>query len=118
MFIARHVYLRILNSYRNKHKEVQKRSRGRLVALMASFAISSLLHEGALFVVTRRWMYATFFVFQMGQLPVIFLFNTPMFKGKHAFKNWVFWMGMIIGQPLLCVLYTRHAFVYSDVKQL
>ena len=54
----------------------------------------------------RPWL----FFFQMGQIPLIYISNLPALK-HNRFGNHFFWFGMVLGPPLLSLLYSREFYL-------
>jgi sterol O-acyltransferase len=98
-FLLRHVYLESINNYKMSQTN----------ATLLTFLFSSIVHE---FFMTfalrifRPWL----FLFQMSQLPLIYLFRVPWLK-NNRFNNHFFWFGMILGPPLISLLYAREFYI-------
>ncbi|KAI9218829.1 MBOAT, membrane-bound O-acyltransferase family-domain-containing protein [Blastocladiella britannica] len=93
-FLHRHVYLEL-------HKEfaVPKPK-----AQFLTFLFSSVLHEAAIFVITRKFrMY--FFVMQMFQLVLIWAARHPLIRRHPVAGNAFFWFGMFLMIPTLTAGY-------------
>eukprot|EP01119_Soliformovum_irregulare_P008740 TRINITY_DN2184_c0_g1_i1.p1 TRINITY_DN2184_c0_g1~~TRINITY_DN2184_c0_g1_i1.p1 ORF type:complete len:434 (-),score=50.33 TRINITY_DN2184_c0_g1_i1:492-1793(-) len=92
-FLLRHVYLETINTYKISDTS----------AAVVTFLLSSVAHE---FVMTltlrvfRPWL----FIFQMTQLPLIFVGRR--LKGTQL-GNILFWCCIMLGPPLISVLYLR-----------
>ncbi|KAI8075270.1 MBOAT, membrane-bound O-acyltransferase family-domain-containing protein [Gongronella butleri] len=98
-WLLRHVYTQSIDSYRLS----------KFNATFVTFLFSSCLHEMVLAIITRRLrMYL--FVLQMLQLPLIILGRKPFIRERYWLGNAVFWLCMIIGPPLLGILYCREMF--------
>jgi len=97
-FLLRHVYLETINTYKISRKN----------ATLITFLFSSIVHEffmGMTLRIFRPWL----FFFQMSQLPMIYILN-PLFK-KSPFSNYFFWFGLILGPPMISLLYARELFL-------
>jgi len=104
-WLLRHVYLESIKSYKVSTPN----------ASVITFLFSSIVHEYFMSValkVYRPWL----FIFQMTQLPLIFIGRHPLIKGQRL-GNFIFWIGMLIGPPLLSVLYCREFFLQQTVLQ-
>lgn len=69
-----------------------------------TFSFSIVLHELVLWGVfgfISPWLA----IFSCFQFPLISLMSTSLFKGKRL-GNFVFWLGLLLGVPLIAVLYT------------
>jgi len=98
-FLLRHVYLESINSYKMSKNN----------ATMITFLFSSIVHEffmGFTLRLFRPWL----FVLQMSQLPMIYAMRHPLIK-DNRFSNHFFWFGMILGPPLLSLLYAREYYM-------
>jgi len=96
-FLLRHVYLRSLQSSYG----ISKRRATFLV-----FLLSSIYHEIVMSVVSRRlrpWL----FLFQMSQLPLIYLGRLRIMRENPRLGNSFFWFGITCGVPLITILYAR-----------
>jgi len=94
-FLLRHVYYESMSTYRF--------SRG--LALAGTFVFSIVLHEVVLCACLHKfspWLAAL----SLLQLPLMPVMNTRHFKNKPL-GNIVFWVGIIVGMPMTCVLYAR-----------
>ncbi|KAI8388190.1 MBOAT, membrane-bound O-acyltransferase family-domain-containing protein [Radiomyces spectabilis] len=98
-WLLRHVYAQSMESYKLTKTN----------ATFVTFLLSSCLHELVLMVVTRKVrMYL--FVLQMFQLPLIFFMRRPFIRKNAWLGNTVFWLCMLVGPPLLGILYCREVF--------
>ena len=101
-FLLRYVYWESRRTYRL--------SKGRATFLV--FLFSSLLHELVLAVAARRIRFYLF-ALQMGQLPMIWGMQQRFVRDRPWLGNMLFWIGLIIGTPLLSVLYCREYYLYE-----
>ncbi|KAF9360406.1 hypothetical protein BGX26_009531 [Mortierella sp. AD094] len=93
-FLLRHVYFSSIESF-----HLSKAN-----AAMATFFLSSCVHELVMMIVTGKVrMYL--FVLQMGQLPIIWLGHRQVIRENPRLANVLFWAGMFSGPPLLGVAY-------------
>ncbi|KAF9175501.1 hypothetical protein BGX21_005514 [Mortierella sp. AD011] len=93
-FLLHHVYFSSIESF-----HLSKAN-----AAMATFFLSSCVHELVMMIVTRKVrMYL--FVLQMGQLPLIWLGHRQVIRENPRLANVLFWAGMFSGPPLLGVAY-------------
>ncbi|KAI8089810.1 membrane bound O-acyl transferase [Halteromyces radiatus] len=98
-WLLRHIYARSIESYK-----ITKTN-----ATFLTFLFSSCLHEMVLVICTRKIrMYL--FVLQMFQLPLIMLGRKPFIRERYWLGNTVFWLSMMVGPPLLGILYCREVF--------
>jgi sterol O-acyltransferase len=100
-WLFRHIYHATLTSYPNAGKQS---------ATYLTFFFSSIFHEIALSVVSRKlrlWMFAM----QMTQLPLIYIGRLPAIRKYPTLGNIFFWIGMIIGLPLITLGYSREYFM-------
>ncbi|KAF9915100.1 hypothetical protein BX616_006879 [Lobosporangium transversale] len=93
-FLLRHVYDSSIESF---HLSKSK-------AAIATFFLSSCVHELVMMVVTRK-VRLYLFVLQMFQLPLIWMGNHKAIREKPRLANAFFWLGMFCGPPLLGVAY-------------
>lgn len=103
-WLLRHVYAESIESY----------SLSKANATFVTFLLSSCLHELVLVIVTRK-IRMFLFVLQMGQLPLIVIGRHPWIRSHSMIGNVIFWVGMLIGLPLLAILYCREAFRAGNV---
>lgn len=97
-FLLRHVYLESIKTYKmSKHS-----------ATFITFLASSLVHELYMALAFRTFS-PLLFLLQMTQLPLIYIGRHPIFKGKRL-GNCFFWLGMILGPPLISIIYTKRSF--------
>jgi sterol O-acyltransferase len=95
-FLLRHVYVPL---YRDCGLSRQRAS-------FITFLVSSIFHEFAIAVVCGNLrMYL--FIFQMTQIPLIWLGKLVGPKTREMAGNWFFWFSMTVGPPLLLCLYCR-----------
>ena len=77
---------------------------------MFTFVLSSVMHE-FVFVAVGRRIRPYMFLFQMLQIPLIYISSLPAIK-KHEFAgNLFFWFGMFVGPPLIMLIYLRIHFL-------
>jgi len=96
-WLLRHIYLESMGTYRLSRNS----------ATYVTFLFSSLLHEGFMiicFKMFRPWLFAL----QMAQIPLI-VFGRDL-KGTRL-GNLMFWFAILLGIPLITVLYSREYFV-------
>ncbi|KAI9344100.1 MBOAT, membrane-bound O-acyltransferase family-domain-containing protein [Obelidium mucronatum] len=101
-FLLRHVYLESISSYK-----ISKQNAAHL-----TFFVSSLFHEFAIAMIGKRvrpWL----FLFQMFQIPLIWMSRLDAMKRRRGVGNVLFWFSMFLGPPLLAVLYAREHFLES-----
>jgi sterol O-acyltransferase len=102
-FLLRHVYLESINTYKMSKNN----------ATLLTFLFSSIVHEFFMtftLKIFRPWL----FFFQMVQIPLIYISRYPPLR-KNKFGNHFFWFGMILGPPLLSLLYAREYFLKSYI---
>lgn len=70
-----------------------------------TFGVSILVHEiviNGMFGFISPWL----LLFSCFQFPLMSIMRASVFKGKRL-GNFVFWIGLILGVPLISVLYSR-----------
>lgn len=95
-FLLRHLYFESIENLKISKTD----------ATLLTFFVSSCIHEVLFIVIGKRVRFYLFFM-QMFQLPMIFLSNLDIFKGRHLAGNVFFWFGIYIGPPMLGVAYLR-----------
>ncbi|KAH9935072.1 MBOAT-domain-containing protein [Amylocystis lapponica] len=96
-FLLRHVYASTMSSY--------ALTRGS--AMFVTFLISAAAHELVMMIVTKKIrMYL--FTLQLIQIPLIAIGRIPAIKRNKLLGNIIFWLGMYVGLPLLCVAYVAY----------
>lgn len=98
-WLLRHVYAQSIDSYKLS----------KLNASFVTFLLSSCLHEMVLAACTRR-IRLYLLVMQMLQLPLIMLGRKSFIRERFWVGNTVYWMSMMVGPPLLGILYCREVF--------
>ncbi|KAG0198342.1 hypothetical protein BGX28_008237 [Mortierella sp. GBA30] len=93
-FLLRHVYDSSIESF-----HLSKAN-----AAIATFFLSSCVHELVMMIVTRK-VRLYLFVLQMFQLPLIWMGNHKYIRERPRLANALFWLGMFCGTPLLGVAY-------------
>jgi len=96
-WLLRHVYLESINTYQASEMK----------AAFYTFLLSSVVHElfmAASLRLLRPWL----FCLQMLQFPLILLGRH--FKGRRI-GNIIFWIGLLLGPPMLSILYCRELFI-------
>eukprot|EP01083_Nonionella_stella_P102958 293552_1 len=94
-FLLRHVYFESMNTY--------KFSKG--MALAGTFVFSIALHEVVLCACLHQFN-PVLALMSMWQLPLIPIMKSPVFRHKPL-GNIIFWVGIMLGMPMACVLYAR-----------
>ena len=93
-FLLQHVYVDSIYSLGlSKH-----------TALFFTFFFSSLLHELVMAIATGK-LRGYLFMMQMSQLPLMMLAQLPVIRQNEALANLIFWIGIIIGPPMLNIGY-------------
>ncbi|KAG0079457.1 hypothetical protein BGZ93_006478 [Podila epicladia] len=93
-FLLRHVYDSSIESFHLSKSN----------AALATFFLSSCVHELVMMVVTRK-VRLYLFVLQMFQLPLIWMGNNKYIRERPRLANAAFWLGMFCGPPLLGIAY-------------
>ncbi|KAL7421034.1 Sterol O-acyltransferase 2 (Sterol-ester synthase 2) [Cryptotrichosporon argae] len=93
-FLLRHVYASTMSGLRFS----------RTTAMMATFLLSALCHELVMAVVTKK-IRPYLFLMQMIQLPMIAVGRLPIVRRNKTIGNIVFWIGLMMGFPLLAICY-------------
>lgn len=102
-FLYLHIYQTALHQY--------KLSRD--MANFLTFLVSSILHELSLTIICGQ-VQLYFFVFQMIQIPLIWLGRIPVMRRYPTLANLGFWISLLIGFPLLILIYCRRYFLTND----
>lgn len=76
-------------------------------AIFFTFLLSSLMHELVMAIVTGK-IRGYLFAMQMAQLPLIALGQVKFIKDSPVLGNLIFWIGLMVGFPLLNVLYLSY----------
>ncbi|KDN48229.1 hypothetical protein K437DRAFT_284167 [Tilletiaria anomala UBC 951] len=76
-------------------------------AMFVTFLLSSLLHELVMAIVSGK-IRGYLFLMQMAQLPLIALGQVPFIKQNETLGNLIFWVGLMMGFPLLNILYISY----------
>ncbi|KAL9937539.1 hypothetical protein V8E36_003948 [Tilletia maclaganii] len=92
-FLLRHVYASSITAGMPKRQ-----------AMFVTFLLSSLLHELVMAVVTGK-IRGYLFAMQMAQLPLIVIGQIPFIRQNEFLGNLIFWIGLMVGFPLLNILY-------------
>ncbi|KAL3234349.1 Sterol O-acyltransferase 2 [Nakaseomyces bracarensis] len=93
-FLVRHVYHSSMSALKlNRHQ-----------ATLFTFFLSSIIHEMAMYVIFKRLRFYLF-CFQMFQLPLVAISNTPFMRKRTVIGNVIFWLGICIGPSLICTIY-------------
>lgn len=93
-FLLQHVYLTLVFS-----ANMSKSS-----ASMITFLLSSVLHELVMIIVTGK-IRGYLFLMQMSQLPLMLLARMQFIRRNPLLGNILFWIGLLIGMPILNILY-------------
>lgn len=96
-----------VSAWLRKHvyDELQDAGFRRETARLATFGISIVLHELVAMGVAgvmSPWLA----VFSLLQFPLFSLMRSSFFRGKRL-GNLVFWLGLVVGVPLIAVLYAQ-----------
>ncbi|KAL6062530.1 Sterol O-acyltransferase 2 (Sterol-ester synthase 2) [Balamuthia mandrillaris] len=103
-WLLRHVYLKSLESFKTS----------KFSASLLTFFFSSVIHEmicAVLLGKVRPWL----FFFQMSQVPLIYIGR--FLKGTRA-GNMFFWFGLVLGPPLITILYCREYVLALSPEEL
>ncbi|KAK0548122.1 Sterol O-acyltransferase 2 (Sterol-ester synthase 2) [Tilletia horrida] len=92
-FLLRHVYASSITAGMPKQH-----------AMFFTFLLSSLLHELVMAVVSGK-IRGYLFAMQMAQLPLIVIGQIPVIKNNEVLGNLIFWIGLMVGFPMLNILY-------------
>ncbi|KZT70797.1 MBOAT-domain-containing protein [Daedalea quercina L-15889] len=96
-FLLRHVYAPAMTSL----------GLGKLGAMMFTFLLSAAAHELVMLIVSQKLRMYLFFL-QLSQIPMIAVGRLPAIKRNKLLGNIVFWSGLFVGLPLLCVAYIAY----------
>lgn len=103
LWLMRHIYLETMETFKLN----------RMSAVWVTFLFSSMLHEAFMvvcFKMFRPWL----FVSQMAQIPMIIIGRD--LKGTRI-GNFLFWFGIVLGVPLLSVLYCREYYLTGSMSK-
>ncbi|KAL4400675.1 Sterol O-acyltransferase 2 (Sterol-ester synthase 2) [Malassezia pachydermatis] len=95
-FLLQHVYVSL----------IFKAGMSKNMASILTFLLSSILHELVMIIVSGK-IRGYLFMMQMSQYPLIMIGRTQFIRSRPAFGNFLFWFGMIIGFPMLNILYLK-----------
>lgn len=73
-------------------------------AMLVTFMLSAFLHELVMAIVSGK-IRGYLFAAQMSQLPLILLSKVPFIRDNETLGNLIFWIGLIMGFPLLNIGY-------------
>lgn len=93
-FLLRHVYHSSLSAFQLNKQQTT----------LLTFLLSSVIHELAMFVIFHK-LRGYLLIFQMLQLPLIYLHKLPFMKDKDTLNNALFWAGIATGPSIMCTLY-------------
>ena len=93
-FLLQHVYFSMVVRY----------GMSKQTASTLTFLISSVFHELVMIIVTGK-IRGYLFVLQMSQIPLMFMARLQFIRARPVLGNILFWAGMIIGLPILNILY-------------
>jgi sterol O-acyltransferase len=93
-FLLRHVY----------HSSISAFKLSKTQATLFTFLLSSIIHEGAMFVLFHKVRGYLLFL-QMCQLPLVAISKTRFLRDRHILGNVIFWCGIISGPSMMCTLY-------------
>ena len=101
-FLRHHVYLHLLRSY----------GMSKSTANLLTFLLSSFFHELVMYVTisngsSRISPCFYLLLLQISQLPLTWIANMPFFRSRPALSNYLFWITLTIGFPLLTIAYCR-----------
>ena len=99
-FLLRHIYLEAIDNYKFSKNN----------ATLLTFFFSSCLHEMVVAVVSGRPIFV-FFLSQMSQIPLIWIARATALKKRPLLANIFFWVQLVVGMPLITILYTREYFL-------
>lgn len=102
-FLYHHIYEEMIKAYGFKRSYVSA----------FTFFFSSCLHEFVLAVVSKK-IVMYFFVLQMLQIPLISIGRTNFVKQHPLFSNMFLWASLMVGPPLLSLLYCRDYFLTEN----
>ncbi|KAI3623186.1 ARE2 [Malassezia furfur] len=93
-FLLEHVYVTLIFNWGASKRH----------AALLTFFFSSILHEIVMIIVSGK-VRGYLFMAQMSQYPLILLAQTKFIKNNPTLGNLLFWIGMMIGFPLLNIAY-------------
>ncbi|KAL4952969.1 MBOAT, membrane-bound O-acyltransferase family-domain-containing protein [Aspergillus filifer] len=91
-FLRRHVYFSSLSHFSQP------------VAMFITFLVSSIFHELVMSCITKK-LRGYGFLAMMLQLPLVAIQKSRFFRHKTTLNNVFFWLSMIFGLSLMCILY-------------
>ncbi|WFD05575.1 sterol O-acyltransferase [Malassezia vespertilionis] len=93
-FLLQHVYVSLIFSM----------GVSKTTAAISTFLFSSVLHELVMILVSGKLRGYLFFA-QMSQYPLILMARTKFIENNRTLGNLIFWIGLLIGFPLLNIAY-------------
>lgn len=93
-FLLQHVYASLITSW----------GLSKQASMLLTLFLSSILHEIVMIIVSGKLRGYLFFM-QMMQFPLVFLAQIPFIKNDPALGNLIFWLGLLVGFPLLNIAY-------------
>lgn len=85
-------------------------------ASILTFLFSSCLHEFTMCVVSGKIKFYFFFL-QMLQIPLIYFGRLKIFQDRPSFSNMFIWSSLMVGTPLLALLYSRDYFLTANWQE-
>ena len=93
-FLLQHVYVSL----------IFRAGMSKSSASVFTFLLSSVFHEIVMIIVSGK-IRGYLFAMQMSQIPLIIMARLEFIRSRPALANCLFWMGMVIGLPMLNILY-------------
>ena len=93
-FLLQHVYVSL----------IFRAGMSKSSASVFTFLLSSVFHEIVMIIVSGK-IRGYLFAMQMSQIPLIMMARLEFIRSRPALANCLFWMGMVIGLPMLNILY-------------
>lgn len=101
-FLQKYIYRHMIDEVKYSKK----------AAMTITFLFSSVFHELVMFVMMgpSRYIFTFIFVYQMMQIPLISLVvGTGWAKKNVNLANWVFWVMLVLGIPIVVLSYALFA---------
>ncbi|EAW08131.1 putative sterol o-acyltransferase (APE2) [Aspergillus clavatus NRRL 1] len=90
-FLRRHVYFPSLSNFSQP------------AAMFITFLVSSIFHELVMSCITKK-LRGYGFLAMMLQMPIVAVQQSRFFRGKKTLNNVFFWLSMIFGLSMVCLL--------------
>lgn len=96
-FLLRHVY----------HSSISALQLSKSAAVFFTFMLSSVVHELLMLIIFGR-LRGYLLLFQMSQIPMIFLSQSKFMKNRKVLGNIICWTGFLSGPSMITILYLMY----------